>query len=77
MKKLSFWLGILCIVYTALYLLGFLPVSVWQYILDLFTDREPNIFYKIVPSKGSGYQAAAAFLVGLALILFSKLPPKK
>ena len=77
MKKLSFLLGILCILYASLYLLGFLPVDVWQYVLDLFIEREPNTFYKIVPSEGAGYQAIVVCFVGLALIYFAKSPFKK
>lgn len=77
MKTLSLWLGVLCVLYACLYLLGFLPVSVWQYALDLFIEQEPNTFYKIVPTEGAGYHAIAAFLIGLALILYSKIPFKR
>ena len=72
MKRLSLWLGLLSILYAGLYFLGFLPVSIWQYVLDLFIDRDPDTFYKIVPIEGAG----VACLVGLSLIAFSKLPFK-
>ena len=74
MKKLFFLLGVLCLLYAGLYMLGFLPVSVWQYALDLFIERESNTYYKIVPSEGSGYEAIVACLVGVLLIVISKLP---
>ena len=74
MKKLFFLLGVLCLLYAGLYMLGFLPVSVWQYALDLFIEREPNTYYKIVPSESSGYEAIVACLVGVLLIVISKLP---
>lgn len=76
MKKLSFILGVLCVVYAGLYLLGFLPISAWQYILDLFIEHEPNTYYKVVPSEGTGYQAVIALLIGVVLIVFSKFPLK-
>jgi hypothetical protein len=76
MKRLSFWLGLLSILYAGLYLLGFIPVSIWQYVLDLFIDRDPNTFYKIVPTESAGIQALVACLVGIVLIAFSKLPFK-
>ena len=72
MKRLSFWLGVLCILYASLYFLGLLPVSVWQYVLDLFVGREPNTFYKIVPSEGAEYEAIVTCLIGMVLIAFSK-----
>lgn len=77
MKRLSFWLGVLFVLYASLYLLGLLPVSLWQYVLDLFIDRAPNTYYKIVPTEGAGYQAVLALLVGIALIALSKLSFKR
>lgn len=76
MKRLSFWLGVLCILYASLYLLGVLPVSVWQYVLDLFIERDANTYYKIVVSEGAGYEAIVACLIGIVLIAFPKLYPK-
>jgi len=66
-------LGVLSVVYAALYLLGWLPVSVWQYILDLFIEREPNTYYKIVPTEGAEYQALFLLVVGIVLITYAKL----
>ncbi len=51
-------------------------MSIWQYVLDLFIDRDPDTFYKIVPTEGAGVQAIVACLVGFSLIAFSKLPFK-
>lgn len=74
MKKLSFLLGVLCFLYAGLYLLGYLPVSIWEYVLGLFMEREPNTYYKIVPTEGTGYEAIVACLIGVLLIVISKLP---
>lgn len=76
-KTISLWLGVLCILYAGLYLLGFLPVSVWQYVLDLFIERSPNTYYKIVPSEGGTANFVVVLLVGLALITYAKYPIKR
>jgi len=76
MKKVCFLLGILCFLYAGLYLLGLLPVSAWQYVLDLFIEREANTYYKVVASEGGGYQAIVACLFGIVLIALPKLYPK-
>jgi hypothetical protein len=74
MKKLSFWAGVLCLLYAGLGLIAdFLPLDVWSYILDLFMDREPNTYYKVVPSDGSSYHILMASIVGVALIVIGKL----
>ena len=78
MKKLSFWIGVLCLSYVGFGLIAvFLPLDVWFYILDLFIDRDPNTYYKIVPSDGSSYHILIASIVGLALIVFGKFDSSK
>lgn len=77
MRTLFLGLGIVCILYGSLYLLGFLPISVWEYLLDQFIDREPNTFYKIVPTEGADYQAEVAFVVGFIFMVLSKVFLKK
>lgn len=74
MKKLSFLLGVLCFFYASLDLLGYFPVSMWEYILNLFKVQEPNTYYKIVPTEGAGFEAIVACLAGVILIVISKLP---
>ena len=77
MKRIYFWVGIFCVLYASLYLLGFPPTIVWGYVLDVVFDREIDTFYKIVPSEGSGYQALVACFIGVVLMVFSKFPMKK
>lgn len=72
MKRLCFWLGVLCIIYAGLYFLGLLPVGFWHSTLDLFIGREPDAYYKIVLADTGGYEGVLALLVGVALILISK-----
>ncbi len=73
MKKIAFWLGVLCLLYVGLGLIvGLLPVEGWDYLVDLFVEQEPNTFYKIVPTEGAKYQTLIAALVGVSLLLYSK-----
>ena len=51
MKRFSFGLGVLCIIYACLYFLGLLPVGFWQSIIDLVMGREPGEYYKVVPAE--------------------------
>jgi hypothetical protein len=74
MKTLSFGVGISCLLYVGLGLLaGLLPVSVWSYILDLFIERDPNTFYKVVPTGGSDYQIIMVTVIGIVLIAYGRL----
>jgi len=75
MKKTCFWVGILCLLYVSLGL--FLPVNAWGIVLDLFIDREPNAYYKIVPTEGANNQIIIVLLVGIALIAYAKFMPSK
>ena len=78
MKKISFWIGVLCLLYVGFgFIAEFLPLDVWSYVLDLFVDRESNVYYKIVPSDGASYHILIASIVGLALIVFGKLDTSK
>ena len=78
MKKTSFWIGVLCLLYVGFGLIAeFLPLDVWSYFLDLFVDRESNAYYKVVPSYGASYHILIASIVGLALIVFGKLDTSK
>ena len=77
MKKLSFILGLLCLFYCGLYLSGYLPASFWQDILDLFIDRPPNSYYKIVPAEGSEYSFIISLLLGIGFIVYAKWPGKQ
>ena len=77
MRKIAFIGGVLCLLYVGLGLIaGLLPVDLWSYILDLFTVREPNTYYKIVPAEGSNYQIVFVTLVGITLIVLSKVKLK-
>lgn len=74
MRKVVFVSGVLCLLYVGLGLVaGLLPVDVWSYILDLFVEREPGTFYKIVPSEGANYQIAFVSFIGMALIVLSRI----
>jgi hypothetical protein len=74
MRKIAFIGGVLCILYVSLGLLiGLLPVNLWSYILDFFVEREPNIFYKVVPAEGASYQIFFVLFIGIVLIALSKI----
>jgi len=74
MKRLSFWLGIICLLYVGIGLVAvLLPVDVWTYILDLFIERDTNTFYKVVPTDGANYNIFIFSAVGVALIAYGKL----
>lgn len=78
MKKIAFIGGVLCLLYVSLGLLaGLLPVNFWAYILDLFIEREPGTFYKVVPSEGAKYQIPLVTLIGIVLITLSRIKFKK
>ncbi len=73
MKKVAFWLGVLCLLYVGLGLVaGLLPVEGWEYLFGLFVEQEPNTFYKVVPTEGAKYQTLIAALVGVLLLAYSK-----
>ena len=74
MKKIAFIGGVLCLLYVGIGLIaGLLPVDFWYFILDLFIDRQPNTYYKIVPAARANYQIVFVTLVGIALIVVSKI----
>ena len=74
MRKIAFIGVVLCLLYVGLGLIaGLLPVDLWSYILDLFIVREPNTYYKIVPTEGATYQIVFVTLVGITLIVLSKV----
>jgi hypothetical protein len=78
MNKIAFIGGVLCLLYVSLGILaGLLPVNLWTYILDLFVEREPGTFYKVVPTEGATYKIPLVTLVGIALIVLSRMKVKK
>ncbi|HCS64175.1 MAG TPA: hypothetical protein DIW64_08900 [Cellvibrio sp.] len=80
MRKVAFISGVICLIYVVFgLLLGLLPVQFWSYIIDLFVERKPGEFYKIVPTAGAGFQIALFTVVGIILIVLSKfkLPNRK
>ena len=78
MRKIAFIGGVLCLLYVSLGLLaGLLPVNFWAYILDLFVEREPGTFYQVVPAEDAAYQIPLVTLVGIALIVLSRIKFKK
>lgn len=58
-------------------LIGFLPVDIWTYVIDIFIDRPEGVFYKIVPSENAVIELAALTIVGVSLILLGKLNLKR
>jgi hypothetical protein len=77
MRKFAFIGGVFCLLYVSLGLIaGLLPIDFWSYILDLFIEREPNTYYKVVPTEGANYQIFFFTLVGIALIALSKVKIK-
>jgi len=77
MRKLFFYSGIICLLLTAIGLIGFLPVDIWTYVIDIFIDRPEGVFYKIVPSENAGIEIIALVVVGVSLILLGKLNLKR
>lgn len=77
MRKLFFYSGIICLLLAAIGLIGFLPVDIWTYVIDIFIDRPEGVFYKIVPSENAGIEIIALVVVGVSLILLGKLNLKR
>lgn len=78
MKGFSLCIGILCLLYVVLGLIaGLLPVDVWTYFMDLFMERDPHTYYKIVPTEEAGYHIGVITAVGVALVAYSRLGLKK
>ena len=74
MEKIAFIGGVLCLIYVGIGLIAdLLPGDFWYFILDLFIDRKPNAYYKIVPAARANYKIAFVMLVGIALIVVSKI----
>lgn len=77
MRKLMLYVGIVCLLLAALGLAGFLPVGIWASVIDIFIDRPKGVFYKVVPSENAGIELIALAVVGVSLILLSKLNLKR
>jgi hypothetical protein len=74
MRKIVFIVGVLCLLYVSLGLVaGLLPIDFWSYILDFFIERNTYTYYKIVPTEGTNYQVAFVTLLGVVLIILSKI----
>lgn len=74
MRKIAFVCGVLCFLYVGLGLVaGLLPIDVWSYIIDLFNERDAHTYYKIVPTGSADYQIPFVTLLGVALIVLSKI----
>ena len=56
-----------------------MPVEGWNFLLNLFTEREPNTFYRVVLSENSSDTTRIIMLViiGLSLIILSRVRPCK
>ena len=50
-----------------------MPIEGWGFILDLFIEREPNTFYRVVPSDSRDETILIILLtvIGLSLIIAS------
>ena len=74
MRRLMFYSGVMCLLFVVFGLvLGFVPVELWSFIIDIFIDRPQGVFYKIVPSENAGIGIIVLSAVGLILILLSRL----
>lgn len=73
MRRIAFWAGVLCLLYVGLGLVvGLLPVDFWSSVLDIFVDRPPKTFYRVVPTSGADYQILAITAIGLVLIVYAR-----
>lgn len=78
MKRICFWIGVLCLLYGGLGIVAdLLPVDVLGYILELFNERETNTHFKIVPIEGADNAIIIVSFVGMALIAYAKLTLSK
>lgn len=77
MKNLMFCSGIICLLLATLGLIGFLPFDIWASVVDIFIGRPEGAFYKIVPSENSGLDIFVLVIIGVSLILLSRLNLKR
>lgn len=74
MRKIALIVGLLCLLYVSLGLVSrLLPIDFWFYILELLIERDTRTYYKIVPTEGASQQIAYVALLGVALIILSKI----
>ena len=75
MRTLLACIGLLILCYVAFGLVaGLVPVEGWSFIIDLFIEREPNTFYRVVPLENSNEtaQIIALTAIGSLLIILSR-----
>ena len=57
-------------------LVNILPVDIWGAVLEFFHHNNSKVYYKIVPAEGSKSYVLVSLLLGLVLIVYSKIPDK-